>query len=85
MTGYRWASRDDRHAHKCHWPGCELSVAPRFWGCKAHWFKLPKHIRDRIWNEYEHGQEITKRPSAAYIEAAREAHVWAVMVNYGLV
>ncbi len=62
--------------HRCHWPGCTRVVPPATWGCKPHWFKLPKPIRDAIWRAYEPGQEITKSPSAAYLEAARAAQAW---------
>ena len=85
MTGHALARYRDRHNHRCHWPGCDLNVAPRFWGCKKHWYKLPKRIRDRIWDTYVHGQEITKSPTREYIEAAREAQAWATMVEVGLV
>lgn len=62
--------------HHCHWPGCEESVPPAMWGCKRHWFKLPKHIRDRIWAAFNPGQEATMTPSDEYIEAAQEAQEW---------
>ena len=62
--------------HTCHWPGCPKEVPPAMWGCKLHWFALPKHLRDRIWATYRPGQEITKTPSPAYLEAAREVQAW---------
>lgn len=62
--------------HHCHWPGCTKSVPPAKWGCKAHWFALPKHIRDAIWAAYAPGQEISMTPSRAYLEAARAARTW---------
>lgn len=62
--------------HTCHWPGCHKEVPPAMWGCKPHWFALPKHLRDRIWATYRPGQEITKTPSPAYLEAAREVQAW---------
>lgn len=64
--------------HTCHWPGCEARVPPRLWGCKRHWYTLPKTIRDRIWATYRRGQERDKAPSAAYLDAAREARDWAL-------
>ncbi|WP_428419236.1 hypothetical protein [Methylibium sp.] len=64
------------HKHTCHWPGCNAHVPPAMWGCKAHWFKLPKALRDRIWATYRPGQEITKTPSAAYLAAARDVLDW---------
>ena len=63
-------------AHTCHWPGCCTHVPPSMWGCKAHWFKLPKRLRDRILATYRPGQEITKDPSHAYIQAAMDVRQW---------
>lgn len=62
--------------HTCHWPGCETPVPPQMWGCKGHWFTLPKALRDRIWATYRRGQEITKSPSPEYIEAALAVQEW---------
>lgn len=62
--------------HTCHWPGCGRSVPPRMWGCKTCWFKLPTHLRDRIWSTYVPGQEISKTPSRAYVEAAQAVQAW---------
>ena len=63
-------------AHTCHWPGCTKAVPPAMWGCKPHWFALPKALRDNIWKTYVPGQEITKTPNGAYILAAREVQEW---------
>lgn len=62
--------------HTCHWPGCGKTVPPSMWGCKQHWFALPKNLRDRIWATYMPGQEITKTPSAAYINVAKDVQAW---------
>jgi hypothetical protein len=62
--------------HTCHWPGCNKEVAPSLWGCSKHWYTLPINIRVKIWRTYMPGQEITKTPSIAYIEAAKEAQDW---------
>ncbi len=64
--------------HRCHWPDCELPVPPKMWGCRRHWFKLPKRIRDEIWRTYRPGQEIDKNPSSEYLEAAAAAREWAL-------
>jgi hypothetical protein len=63
-------------AHTCHWPGCTKQVPPAMWGCKAHWFKLPQHLRNEIWRTYRAGQEIRLDPSDAYLVAARAAEDW---------
>lgn len=64
--------------HRCHWPACRHEVPPAKWGCKAHWMKLPKQLRDRIWASYRPGQEDDHRPSRAYLDAAREVQAWIV-------
>ena len=48
------------------------------WGCKKHWFKLPRGLRAKIWATYRPGQEITKTPSAAYLKAADEVEKWCL-------
>lgn len=62
--------------HHCHWPGCDKAVPPAMWGCKAHWFKLPMSLRNKVWAAYRPGQEITKTPSPRYIEVAKEVQAW---------
>ena len=62
--------------HHCHWPGCDKQVPPAMWGCKTHWFKLPRALRLRVWAAYVPGQEIGKTPSTAYIEVAAEVQHW---------
>lgn len=60
-------------SHHCHATGCTVAVPPMMWGCRRHWFMVPKPIRDRIWATYRPGQCDDWQPSAAYCEAAREA------------
>lgn len=62
--------------HTCHWPDCTKPVPPRMWGCREHWFKLPKHLRDAIWKEYRPGQEIDKKPSVRYLAVAALVQGW---------
>lgn len=64
------------NVHTCHWPGCTSHIPPRLFACKKHWFKLPLKIRTRILATYVPGQEISKTPSLAYIEAAKAAQRW---------
>lgn len=63
-------------AHVCHWPGCTRQVPPAMWGCKEHWFKLPKTLRDAIWKEYRPGQEVNGTPSTRYIATALLVQEW---------
>jgi hypothetical protein len=62
--------------HHCHWPGCDKQVPPAMWGCKAHWFKLPRALRNKIWATYEPGQEVDMTPSADYLAVAQEVQDW---------
>lgn len=62
--------------HGCHWPGCPEQVPPAQWGCRRHWYMLPKTLRDKIWNAYRPGQERTLTPSREYVVAAREVQEW---------
>lgn len=72
---YVRAQRQTRN-HTCHWPGCVRQVPPAMWGCKPHWFALPKHLRDRIWETYEPGQEVDLSPSSEYLDVADEVQRW---------
>lgn len=73
----RSASRiPDKSGHHCHWPDCDRKVPPAMWGCKTHWFKLPAHLRARIWATYRPGQEVSKTPSAEYLSVARQVQDW---------
>lgn len=62
--------------HTCHWPGCDRQVPPAMWGCRPHWYSLPKDLRDAIWRTYRPGQEISRTPSESYLQAARNAQRW---------
>ncbi|MDZ4374002.1 MAG: hypothetical protein U1C74_21615 [Phenylobacterium sp.] len=62
--------------HHCHWPGCAAHVPPAMWGCRKHWYALPKALRDRVWRTYRPGQERDMRPSAEYLQVAREVQAW---------
>lgn len=69
-------SQGQTRKHHCHWPDCDRNVPPAMWGCKEHWFKLPKRLRDRIWATYKPGQEVTMTPSEAYMKVALEVQQW---------
>lgn len=62
--------------HHCHWPGCDAKVTPAAWGCRKHWYRLPQHLRNKIWRAFRPGQEQTKTPSAEYVAVAREVQDW---------
>lgn len=62
--------------HTCHWPDCPRIVPPSLWGCREHWFKLPKSLRVMVWKYYVPGQEITKTPSVEYLAVAALVQGW---------
>lgn len=62
--------------HTCHWPACQRQVPPAMWGCKPHWFNLPKELRDKVWSAYIPGQEIRMDPSDEYLTVAHEVQAW---------
>lgn len=82
MSKYDHVRRQGQIAeHHCHWPGCAKQVPPAMWGCRAHWYLLPRAFRDRIWKAYVPGQEITKTPSMEYVKVAAEVQLW-ILTNY---
>lgn len=56
--------------HKCFWPTCSATVSTTMFGCRRHWFRLPKRIRDKIWEGYRNSRSI-------WLEAAKEARRFA--------
>jgi hypothetical protein len=69
-------SQAQAREHECHWPGCHQQVPPAMWGCRRHWYALPLHLRNKIWEAYQPGQEKTLTPSRAYVAVAREVQDW---------
>jgi hypothetical protein len=69
-------SQGQTRKHHCHWPGCERQVPPAMWGCREHWYRLPKSLRDRIWRAYRPGQEKDQTPSREYVQVARDVQDW---------
>jgi hypothetical protein len=77
MSKHEYVRRQKQtREHSCHWPGCSQQVPPAMWGCRSHWFMLPKNLRDKIWRTYRPGQEVTMTPSEEYLDAAREVQLW---------
>lgn len=69
-------SQGQTRNHHCHWPGCGKQVPPAMWGCKTHWYALPKRLRDRVWATYQIGQEVDGTPNREYLAVAREVQDW---------
>ncbi len=62
--------------HMCHWPTCDKVAPPKMWGCRDHWFRLPKILRDKIWAAYVPGQEVRKDPSPQYLAVMDEVEAF---------
>lgn len=69
-------SQKQTRNHTCHWPGCDEQVPPALWGCRTHWYALPKRLRNLVWYHYTPGQEVTMTPSRAYLRVAQEVQEW---------
>lgn len=63
-------------AHTCHATNCNISIPPEMFMCRNHWFKLPKLIRNKIWETYRPGQCDDWNISHEYANAAREAVIF---------
>ena len=68
--------------HECHATGCKNHIPPAMLMCRAHWFMVPKNIRDEVWGAYRPGQEVTKDPNEKYMTAYKRAVV-AVEIKEG--
>lgn len=69
-------SQGQTRNHICHWPGCNKQVAPALWGCREHWYMLPRHLRMKVWAAYKIGQEKTMNVSSEYIKVMKELREW---------
>ena len=62
--------------HACHALGCNFPVPPELFMCFKHWTMIPEHLQKAIKKHYRHGQCKDRKPSQAWIEAAK----WAMNV-----
>ncbi len=59
--------------HTCHAIDCNKKVPPKMLMCRKHWYMVDKPLRDKVWETYVAGQEITKDPTSKYLKAAKAA------------
>lgn len=62
-----------RRTHRCAAPGCDKQVPMNMLMCLAHWRRLPKPIRDAIWETYRAGTSAGTHPTSEYIKNVRAA------------
>jgi hypothetical protein len=46
------------------------------WGCREHWYVLPRELRVNIVLTYARGIDDDTHPTPNYIEACRQAREW---------
>lgn len=61
--------------HRCPWPGCKVTVEAHAWGCRHHWFAIPRELRQRVWAHYRRGQTVWTA-SPEYLEALTAVGLW---------
>lgn len=66
--------------HRCHARSCTVVVPPSMLMCLKHWRMVPYKLQQNVWKTYRPGQEKTKDPSEAYLDAA-DAAIKAVAVK----
>ena len=64
--------------HQCSVPGCGRSLPLDMLMCRAHWFRVPKALRDEVWaawRQYQRGtlgldelREVQQRATDAVVE-----------------
>lgn len=59
--------------HVCHARDCTEPVPPRMLMCAKHWRMVPANLQAEVWRTYRAGQEIDKRPTREYLDAAQAA------------
>jgi hypothetical protein len=60
-------------SHHCHALNCDKRVPPRLLMCLPHWRMVPHKLKKAVLATYRPGQEIDKRPTREYLDAATAA------------
>jgi hypothetical protein len=60
-------------AHHCHAKECTEPCPPKHLMCAKHWRMVPQELQQQVWASYRPGQELDKRPSEAWMFAAKAA------------
>jgi hypothetical protein len=59
--------------HKCPGPGCDKQVPADMLMCRAHWYQVPKALRNAVWAAWRRGEGAGSPAHTAAITAAIEA------------
>jgi len=60
--------------HRCKWNGCHRTIASTLYMCAEHWFRLPRALRNELWDGYRRG--IT---SNQYVAADEQIQDWVAL------
>jgi hypothetical protein len=52
-------------SHRCPAPKCAVQVPSDQYACRAHWFSIPKPLRDELWHAYRHYGALSQPHIAA--------------------
>lgn len=63
----------DPDEHRCRWPGCQVEVDSKAWGCHRHWALLPLELKLVISDTFQPGNDRNK---AAYHAAMQVVRSW---------
>jgi hypothetical protein len=56
--------------HKCPGPRCEKQMDDGYLMCPAHWYQVPKALRNAVWRAYNRGAGLGTDALAAAQRAA---------------
>ncbi len=62
---------------RCFWPGCSTRIQMTQLGCRMHWYRLPREMRNAVSTTYRDGARLAEQ-STEYHEALRAAVAFAI-------
>lgn len=74
-----------KKTHRCPVDGCPGKRSSTELLCRSHWFKLPKAVRDRIWDLYQTEQGSERHRAAVFDAIASFKPVKPAQLDLGRV
>lgn len=68
--------------HQCPWPGCDWLAGPFYWGCEAHWTKLPWSLRLPFIKAKKDADTHAVAEAVRSISEWIEQHMWERPAGY---
>lgn len=75
-----WEQEHGKAEYVCRWPGCNVEIDSKYWGCVRHLLLLPLHIKQELWKNYHDerpGSKVQFPRRYRYKQALAEAHKFA--------